>query len=331
MRVDGRIDVADLHRVPAIVTELVALGFDGAFAGEAGYDPFAQLVLAAEHAPSLEVGSGVAVASVRNPLQTAQTAHMLQAYSGGRFILGLGTQVRAHVERRYGGEWSRPVARLREFVLAVRAIWRTWDDGVPLDFRGEFFRHTLMTPLFNPGPTGYRPPKIFLAAVGPRLAEVAGEVADGVLVHSFVTERYMREVFLPAVERGLSTAGRDRSSFEIQCTALVATDEEAVERQRAHIAFYGSTAAYRGVLDSVGRGDLQETLNASLKRGDRDATAALIDDELLDTFIVRGDVDAIPTLITARFGTIADRVVLNGPYRHHHREWIASLHTGGCE
>jgi probable F420-dependent oxidoreductase len=314
--------------VPAVVENLIRLGFDAGFAGEAGYDPFLQLVLAAEHAPALELGSAVAVASVRNPLQTAQTAHTLQAFTGGRFILGLGTQVRAHVERRYGVAWSRPLARLREFVLAMRAIWRTWNDREPLDFEGEFFRHNLMTPLFDPGPTGYGPPRVFLAAVGPRMAELAGEVADGVLVHSFVTEPYLREVFMPAVEKGLRQAGRARSTFEVQCTPLIAVDAADVARLRAHLGFYGSTLDYRRVLDSIGRGELQPALNARLRSGDRAAMAELVDDDLLAAFCVQGAAAAVPALISERFGGVADRIAFQGPYDDRHAAWIAALHAG---
>ena len=158
MRVDGRIDVADLGRVAGAVAELEGLGFDGAFAGEAGHDPFLQLAIAAEHATRLELGSGVVIALARNPMSTAQAAHSLQAFTGGRFVLGLGSQVRAHIERRYGAEWSRPVDRMREFVLAVRAIWRSWNERERLDFEGEFYRHTLMNALFDPGPNPFGPP-----------------------------------------------------------------------------------------------------------------------------------------------------------------------------
>src|SRR5262245_37543348 len=273
MRVYGRIDVADLRRVPGVVAELEALGFDGAFAGEAGYDPFLQLAIAAEHATRLELGSGVVIALARNPMSTAQAAHVLQAFTGGRFVLGLGTPVRAHVEGRYGAAWSRPVDRMRDFVLALRAIWRSWNEGERLAYEGEFYRHTLMNSLFDPGPNPFGPPRVFLAAVGPRMAELAGEVADGLLMHSFVTPRYLAEVLLPAVERGLRASGRDRPDFEISATALLvtgATDEERADADaamRAHLAFYGSTPTYRLVLDTEGWGDLQTELNALLKAG----------------------------------------------------------------
>jgi probable F420-dependent oxidoreductase len=335
VRVDGRIDVADLGRVAGVVRDLEALGFDGAFAGEAGYDPFLQLAIAAEHATRLELGSGVVIALARNPMSTAQAAHTLQVYTRGRFILGLGTQVRAHIERRYGLDWSRPVDRMREFVLALRAIWRSWDERQRLSFEGEFYRHTLMSSRFDPGPNPYGPPRIFLAAVGPRMAELAGEVADGILLHSFVTARYLGEVLLPAVERGLQTSGRFRSAFEIGASALFVTgasDEErtaAEAAMRAHLAFYGSTPAYRRVLEVEGWGDLQGELNALTKAGRTDELHALIDDDVVARFSVRGDEDEIPDLLLERFRGVADRIGFRGPYGERERRWAAALHAAG--
>jgi probable F420-dependent oxidoreductase len=335
VRVDGRIDVADLGRVAGVVRVLEALGFDGAFAGEAGYDPFLQLAIAAEHATRLELGSGVVIALARNPMSTAQAAHTLQAYTGGRFILGLGTQVRAHIERRYGLEWSRPVDRMREFVLALQAIWRSWNERQRLSFEGEFYRHTLMSSRFDPGPNPYGPPRVFLAAVGPRMAELAGEVADGVLLHSFVTARYLAEVLVPAVERGLQASGRDRSAFEIAATALFVTgasEEErtkAVAAMRAHLAFYGSTPAYRRVLEVEGWGDLQGELNALIRAGRNDELPALIDDDVVDRFSVRGDEDEIPGLLLDRLGGVADRIGFRGPYGERERQWATALHAAG--
>jgi probable F420-dependent oxidoreductase len=326
MRVDGRIDVKDLGLVPALVRELERSGFDGAFAGEAGYDPFLQLAIAVEHSDRLELGSGVAIALARNPMQTAQTAHDLHAYSGGRFILGLGSQVRAHIERRFGASWSRPTDRMREFVLAVRAIWRAWNSGEPLHFEGEFYRHTMTTEIFSPGPNPFGSPRIFLAAVGPRMAEVAGEVADGLLMHSFVTEAYVRGVIVPAVARGLATSGREGSSFELSCYALTVTSAESEARTREHVAFYGSTPAYRRVLDSVGRGDLQAELNALLRAGRPGEMQALVDDDVLDAFAFRATPEGIPAKILERYGDIVDRVVFRGPYEEHHAAWAEALH-----
>ena len=204
----------------------------------------------------------------------ANVGYDLQQYSGGRFILGLGSQIKPHIDKRFSMPWSHPAARMREFVLAMRAIWACWNEGEKLDFRGEFYTHTLMTPFFNPGPNPHGVPKVFLAAVGERMTEVAGEVCDGMLVHGFTTERYLQEVTLPALERGYAAGGRKRDEFELSIPAFVVTGEndEAIEQAdaavRQQIAFYGSTPAYRPVLDLHGWGDLQDELNVLSKQGE---------------------------------------------------------------
>jgi probable F420-dependent oxidoreductase len=331
VRVDGRLDVRDLAAAPGLARTLEEMGFDGLLAGEAGYDPFLQLVLAAEHTARIQLATGVVVAFGRNPMQVALAAHELHRYSGGRFVLGLGTQVRAHIERRYGMEWSRPIARMREFVQALRAIWRCWNEGEPLDFRGEFYRHTLMSPLFEPGQDPHGAPRIYLAAIGPRMVELAGEIADGIVLHSFVTERYVRDTMIPALERGLSSSGRGRENFELTVPAFFATGstsqelEQEEERGREHIAFYGSTPTYRRVLEAHGWGDRQPRLNALLRNGDRDGMRALIDDEMLDAFLVRGAPDEIPGKLLARYGDLVDRISFRGPYDARHPAWIEAL------
>ncbi|MGH9032194.1 MAG: TIGR03617 family F420-dependent LLM class oxidoreductase, partial [Acidimicrobiia bacterium] len=202
MKVDGVLLSSGLQGVPAVARELEELGYDGAFSAETAHEPFFPLLLAAEHTERLELITGIAVAFARNPMTLANVGYDLQAYSQGRFVLGLGSQIKAHIEKRFSMPWSHPAARMRELILAMRAIWASWNDGDKLDFRGEFYRHTLMTPFFNPGPNPYGVPRVFLAAVGARMTEVAGEVADGILLHGFTTERYVREVTLPALERG---------------------------------------------------------------------------------------------------------------------------------
>jgi probable F420-dependent oxidoreductase len=327
VKLDARLDVADLTVVPELSAALERLGYDGVFAGEAGYDPFLQVAMAAEHTSRLELGTGVAIALARNPVETAQTAHDLQKFSRGRFILGLGTQVRTHLERRYGAEWSRPADRIREFVLALRAIWRCWNDSVRLDFNGEFYRHTLMTPLFNPGPNPYGEPVVFLAALGPRMCEVAGEVADGVLLHSFVTARYARDVVLPAVARGLARSGRRRDEFQVSCRVLLAVRDSEVDAVaqdadlRSHIAFFGATRAYGRVLEHHGWGDLQRELHQLQQRGDSAGAAELISDEVLDEFAIRADPAPAAKRIADRFGGIADRIVVPGPYTKASAAW----------
>ncbi len=249
----------------------------------------------------------------------AQSAYDLQLASRGRFNLGLGTQIKPHIEKRFSMEWSRPVERMRELVLAVRAIWARWHEGTKLDFQGEFYRHTLMTPFFDPGPNPYGLPRIFLGGVGPRMTEVAGEVADGFMIHPFSTEKFMRETTVPALERGLATAGRDRSQLEIAFPAMVivADTEEELARgrdaMRPRLAFYGSTPAYKVVLDAHGWGDMQPELNRLSKTGDWATMASLITDEIVDTFVVSGTPEQIAPKLGERYGDIAQRVSFDTP------------------
>lgn len=295
------------------------IGYDGFWAAETSHDPFLPLVLAAEHTKRLTLGTAIAVAFARNPMNLAMLANDLQTLSGGRFMLGLGSQIKPHIEKRFSMPWSQPAVRMRELILAIRAIWASWADGSRLSFRGEFYRHTLMTPMFDPGPNPFGNPRIFLAAVGKHMTEVAGEVADGLLVHGFTTERYLREVTVPALERGLSSAGRQRDQFEISYPGMVVTgiDEAgfaAADRLvRNQIAFYGSTPAYRPVLELHGWGDLQTELNALSKRGAWDDMAGLIDDEVRDAFAVVAHPLEVPGRILDRFGGVVDRFAFYAP------------------
>ena len=207
MKVDTGIMAGALEDIAIRARELEDIGYDGLLTAETGSDPFLPLVIAAEHTKRIELGTGIAVAFARTPMLTAYTANDLQRHSKGRFFLGLGSQIKPHIERRFSMPWSHPAPRMREYILAMRAIWASWNDGTKLDFRGDFYTHTLMTPFFNPGPNKYGAPKVFLAAVGALMTEVGGEVADGVIIHGFTTERYVREVTVPAIERGLAKAG----------------------------------------------------------------------------------------------------------------------------
>jgi probable F420-dependent oxidoreductase len=227
------------------------VGYDGWWAAETQIDPFIGCAVAAERTDRVELGTGIAVAFARNPMTVAVQANDLQALSGGRFVLGLGSQIKPHITKRYSMEWSKPAARMREFVLAIRAIWDTWATGAALEFRGDFYTHTLMSPFFNPGPNPHGNPKIMIAGVGPLMTEAAGEVADGLLCHGFSTERYLREVTLPALGRGRAKAGKTMDGFEISGPAfIVARDSEeeiaaGAQFVKQQIAFYGSTPAYR--------------------------------------------------------------------------------------
>ena len=244
----------------------------------------------------------------------ANLGHDLQRYSNGRFVLGLGTQIRPHITKRFSMEWSRPAARMREMISAMRAIWATWNDGEKLAFRGDFYTHTLMTPFFDPGPNECGPPKVFIAAVGPLMSEVAGEVCDGLICHAFSTERYLREVTIPAVERGLEKSGRTMDDFEIVGPGFVVTGttEEAMARAatgvRQQIAFYGSTPAYRPVLEIHGWGDLQDELNRMSKQGQWQEMGDLIDDEVLDTFAVVGEQGSVAAGFRDRYGDCVHRL-----------------------
>jgi probable F420-dependent oxidoreductase len=336
MRVDG-ITGLDPHNVVTAATDAETLGYDGLWSAETSHDPFLPLVLAAEHTRRIELGTGIAVAFARNPMTLAVVANDLQAMAEGRFLLGLGSQIRPHIEKRYSMSWSRPADRMRELVLAVRAIWAAWADGSRLRFRGEFYRHTLMTPMFDPGPNPYGNPAVFIAGVGPRMTEVAGEVADGLLAHGFTTERYLREVTVPAVERGLAAAGRDRADFQIAYPGMVVTgiDEASFVRARTatakQIAFYGSTPAYRPVLAHHGWDDLHTELNRLSKRGQWDAMGELIDDEILGTFAVVGPLDEIGPEILHRYGDLVDRFNLYAPGGDGPEAWgevVDALHSG---
>ena len=272
----GTGDVADQARL------VETAGYDGGWVAEVGHDPLIMLSLAATSTTTLELGTGIVVAFARSPMITATMANDVQLLSRGRLLLGLGSQIKPHIEKRYSMPWSAPAARMREYILAMRAIWSCWNDDEPLRFRGEFYRHTLMTPFFNPGPNPYGPPKVLLAAVGALMTEVAAEVADGLLVHPFTTERYLREVTLPAIDRGLAASGRTREDFTISLSGLIATgtsDEQvshAAAKVRSQLAFYGSTPAYRAVLELHGWGELQSQLNERSRSGDWDAMGELI-------------------------------------------------------
>ena len=327
MKVDGILMAADLAKMGERAREMEALGYDGLLTAETQHNPFFPLLLAAGKTERLELATGIAVAFARSPMDLAHIGHDLQAYSRGRFILGLGSQIKAHIEKRFSMPFSHPAARMREFILAMRAVWACWEEGVPLRFEGEYYRHTLMTPFFNPGPTGYGPPRVFLAAVGEKMTEVAGEVADGMFVHGFTTERYLRERTIPALERGLARSDRSRAAVELSFPAFMVTGDsdaelaEADAAVRKQIAFYGSTPAYRPVLEVQGWGDLGDELNTLSKRGEWDEMGRRITDEVLDAFAVTGTAAELPGLVHARVGDLIDRVSFYAPYRADPERW----------
>jgi probable F420-dependent oxidoreductase len=304
-----------LDRVAEAARAMERGGYDGGWAAETSHDPFLPLLLAAEHTTRLELGTNIAVAFARNPMIVANVAWDLQEYSKGRFILGLGTQIQPHIEKRFGMPWSHPARRMREFVAALHAIWSAWSDGTKLGFEGEFYTHKIMTPMFTPEPHPYPAPKVFLAAVGEAMTEMCGAVADGHLGHPMVSKRYLEEVTMPVLLRGLQRSGRDRGDFEVSAEVMVATGANEGElaiasaATRKQIAFYGSTPAYRRVLDLHGWGDLHIELNRLSKEGEWDAMTSLIDDDMLNAFAVVGPVDTISAALRKRCEGVVDRVL----------------------
>ena len=312
MKVDGHL-TPDWKAIPEQVKKLEAQGFDGVGTAEMAHDPFMPLLLAAEHSENIEISTGIAVAFARSPMILANLGHDLNSYSGGRFTMGLGSQIRPHITKRFSMPWGAPAPQMRELVLAMRAIWANWYEGEPLRFEGKYYNHTLMTPAFTPEDKEHGAPKVTLAAVGPIMTEVAGEVADGLIIHPFSNEKYIREVTLPALERGLAKSARSREGFEIIYTPFLISgnDEETFEKEKAaaknRMAFYGSTPAYKNVLGVHGWGEMQIELNAMSKQGKWEEMGEMITDEMLNTLGVVGEPDTVVAEIKSRFGDIVDR------------------------
>ena len=296
------------------------LGVDGAFTFEGPHDVFTPLILAAGTTTRLELATNVAIAFPRNPVQLAHQAYDLQLLSKGRFSLGLGSQIRAQVEKRYGAEFDRPIARMRELVGALRAIFATWETGERLDFRGEFSSHTLMPPMFNPGPHPYGMPPIAIGGLGPQMVRLAAEVADGLLVMPFNTAAHFRQRTLPAVAEGLARAGRDRSALTVTGEVIVCCGRDEAEMETARtagrwlLAFYASTPAYRPVLEVEGWEDLQPELNTLTKTGRWEEMPDMIDDTMLTTLAAVGSPKEVAAEIDRRFGGLVDRVGFYTPY-----------------
>jgi len=329
MKVDGGI-AGGIAGAAASAAELEAAGYDGAWTAETAHDPFLPLVQAAAATEHLEIGTSIAVAFARNPMLLANIGWDLQAFSKGRFVMGLGSQIKPHITKRFSMEWSHPAARMREMVQAIRAIWDTWLTGSKLEFRGDFYTHTLMTPFFTPDAAdleGFGPPKILLAAVGDMMTKVAGETCDGIIVHGFTTEKYMREVTMPAIEAGRAAAGKTMEGFEVSGPLFVVTgnnEEEmaaAAAGTRQQIAFYGSTPAYRGVLECHGWGDMQDELNRLSKAGEWVKMGEVIDDEVLNTFAVVGEPEQIGAELNRRYSDLVDRLSFYAPYKSDPDRW----------
>jgi probable F420-dependent oxidoreductase len=300
--------------VGALVDDLRGAGVDGVAGVEGPHDVFVPLVQAAT--AGVDVASYVAIAFPRSPVHLAHTAWDLQSLSGGRFRLGLGTQVRAHVERRYGAEFDHPVERMAEWVGAVRAVFETWQHGTPLAFEGRFTRHTMMTPLLSPRPLDVGPPPILVGALGPRMLAMTTEVADGIVLHPMTSEPFLAETIDDRIAEGLAAAGRDRTGFEVVAGALVGLHGEdddpgpVRDALRGMVAFYGSTPAYRPVLDSIGRGDVQEDLRALTTSGRWGDLPTLVDDDLVDQLTVVGTPSVAADRLRRLYAGRADRLSL---------------------
>lgn len=294
MKFQTSIDRARIETAGQQASRAEQAGYDGIATVEALHDPFIPLALAAAETERIALTTGIAVAFARSPMTTAQAAYDLALLSKGRFTLGLGSQIKPHIEKRFSMPWSRPAARMRDYLLALRAIWSCWQDGTRLDYDGEFYRHTLTTPNFTPEAHEYGPPKVRIAAVGPRMTEVAGEVSDGLICHAFTTAQYIREVTAPGVRTGAERAGRRASEVELIAAPMVAVLDdddrvpEILRSIRKKLAFYGSTPAYRAVLEMHGWGALHDELHALSRRGEWDEMAGRITDEQLHTLAVVG-------------------------------------------
>ena len=308
-------DPAETERV-AVAAEKE--GYDGVSVPETAHDAFVALGLAARATSRIRLQSAIAVAFARNPMTLAYQANDVALLSGGRFDLGIGSQVKGHIERRFGMPWGRPAARMEDFVRAVRAIWESWATGDRLHYKGEFYSHTLMTEFFSPGPNPHGNPPIMLAAVGDRMTEVAGRVTDGLLAHSLTTPSYMSEVTVPALKRGRGRADLDGFDVRLPVFAVLGADADAravaEKGVRRQIAFYASTPPYRPVLDHHGWGELGERLNGLSKQQAWDEMADLIDDEVLDAFAVAGSPDEVATAMVDRYRGLVDRISLYTPY-----------------
>ncbi|MEC9345372.1 MAG: TIGR03617 family F420-dependent LLM class oxidoreductase [Pseudomonadota bacterium] len=312
---DGNLDI-----VPARARMLEEAGFDGLYTLETNVDPFFNMLLAAEHTTRIELITGVAIAFARSPMTVALQSWNLQSYSRGRFILGIGSQVKAHIEKRFSMPWHGPAKQMREYVLALRSIWNSWAGDGKLDFRGEFYTHTVTNPVFTPERLECPPPKIYVGGLGPRMVEMAGEVADGLFGHPFITMPFIREVQVPALRRGLAKSGRTLADFDMPGMIITVTGRNEAEMERAKaaarrlLAFYGSTPPYYQVLAMHGWGDLGPLLNTMTKQNRWADMPALITDEIMEAFCVIGAPADIPGLIGQRCAGLVDRLTLYAPY-----------------
>jgi len=321
MKLDTALVAASLQDVPAAARAAEEMGFDAVWTAETSHDPYFPVALAAEHTQRIKLGTSIAVAFPRSPLVHAMSAWDLQALSGGRFILGLGTQVKGHNERRFGVKWESPGPRLREMIEMIRAVWQTFQSGKPPRFTGKFYNFTLMTPFFNPGPIEHPEIPIYIAGVNEYMCRLAGELCDGFHVHPFHSLKYLHEMALPNLRAGAAKAGRPAAACKLSTSAFVIAGDNAKEIEaakgpvRTQIAFYASTPAYRGVLEAHGWGETQNRLNDMTRKGDWAGMAGLITDEMLEVYAVTGTWDEIPSKVKSKYDGLLDRVAFYFPSR----------------
>ncbi len=326
MKLDTGLMPASLHDAAAAAQKAEDMGFDALWTAETSHDPFFPLVLAAEHTKRIKLGTSIAVAFPRSPMVLAQIGWDLQAQSGGRFILGLGTQVKGHNERRFGVKWEHPGPKLREMIQMIHAIWDCWQNGTRPSFAGTFYNFTLMTPFFNPGPIDYPRPAIYIAGVNEYMCRLAGELCDGFHVHPFHSIKYLDEVVLPNIQRGLEKAGRTRSDISMSSTVFVLTGENRKEIEaakgpvRQQISFYASTPAYAGVLEAHGWGEAARRLTEKSKRGDWSGMAEEITDEMLEVYTLTATYDELADKVKQKYRGYLDRVAFYFPFASGNRE-----------
>lgn len=314
MKIDVATLVPNLREMPELARAVEEIGFDCLWTSETQHDPFLPLALAAEHTEKIELGTAIAVAFPRSPTVFAQIAWDLQNASNGRFILGLGTQVKPHIERRFAAVWEHPAAKLREMILAMRAVWNAWQGDGRINFRGEFYKITLMTPFFNPGPIEHPHIPIYIAGVNEKLCQVAGEVCEGFHVHPFHTPKYIHEQILPNIEIGLQKANRARADIQLSSAIFVATDDAEKEMVRAQISFYASTPSYRPVMETHGWGDAGEKLSSLAAHKEWGAMAEQITDEMLEQFCVLCSPENLASAVKTRYEGLLDRITLYTPF-----------------
>ncbi len=321
MKIDTTLLSTHLKDIPTLTQAADEMGFDGIWVSETAHDAFLPLVLAAEHSQRALLGTSIAVAFPRSPATLAYIAWDLAHYSQGRFVMGLGPQVKGHNERRFGVKWERPAAKMREIILAMRAFWDCWQNGTKLNFRGEFYKLTLMSPFFNPGPHNYPHIPIYIAGVNKLMCQLAGELCDGLHIHPMHTKRYLEDFALPHVEAGMQKSDRKREDIQLASTVFVVPTDDAEKAKeyefgaRQQLSFYASTPPYKVVMDIEGWGDTAEQLSFLATRGRWDEMPALITDEMMDTFVIYGTWAEIPAKIKTKYaGALLDRVSYYFPF-----------------